>query len=97
MVSHDAFANEDMRVIAVGDDDQNIFEFRGSDFCYMTQLLQESRGRFIEMTENYRSAHHVVDFANAFVSGIRSRLKTTPSFQGLIRKGLSVSVITSLI
>ena len=24
-------ANEEMRVIAVGDDDQNIYEFRGSD------------------------------------------------------------------
>ena len=24
--------NEEMRVIAVGDDDQNIYEFRGSDY-----------------------------------------------------------------
>lgn len=49
-------ANEEMRVIAVGDDDQNIFEFRGSDSRYMSRLLQESDGRFIEMTENYRSS-----------------------------------------
>lgn len=34
-------ANEEMRVIAVGDDDQNIFEFRGSDSRYMTRLLKE--------------------------------------------------------
>lgn len=71
-------ANEDMRVIAVGDDDQNIFEFRGSDSSYMTRLLKESGGRFIEMTENYRSSRHVVDFANAFVGGIGGRMKSSP-------------------
>lgn len=32
-------ANEGMRVIAVGDDDQNIYEFRGSDSRFMRQLL----------------------------------------------------------
>ncbi len=71
-------ANEEMRVIAVGDDDQNIYEFRGSDSRYMTQLLKESGARFVEMTENYRSSQHVVDFANAFVKSIGRRLKSTP-------------------
>lgn len=71
-------ANEEMRVIAVGDDDQNIYEFRGSDSRYMTQLLKESAGRFVEMTENYRSSQHVVDFANMFVKGLRGRMKNNP-------------------
>jgi ATP-dependent DNA helicase, recQ family len=71
-------ANEDMRVIAVGDDDQNIFEFRGSDSRYMSVLLKESGARFIEMTENYRSSQNVVDFANAFVGKIGSRMKSDP-------------------
>lgn len=70
--------NEEMRVIAVGDDDQNIFEFRGSNSCYMTQLIKESGARFIEMTENYRSSRHVVDFANVFVSRIGGRMKHNP-------------------
>ena len=71
-------ANETMRVIAVGDDDQNIYEFRGSDSRYLFQLLQEPNSRLIEMTENFRSARHVVDFANAFASCINGRMKTTP-------------------
>ena len=71
-------ANEEMRIIAVGDDDQNIFEFRGSNSRYMTQLLNESGSRLIEMTENYRSSRRVVDFANTFVNGIRGRLKSEP-------------------
>ena len=70
--------NEDMRVIAVGDDDQNIFEFRGSDSQYLYQLSQEPDSRFFEMTENFRSSKHVVAFANAFVKGIGRRMKVTP-------------------
>ncbi|MCQ2065356.1 MAG: RecQ family ATP-dependent DNA helicase [Bacteroidaceae bacterium] len=71
-------ANEDMRVIAVGDDDQNIYEFRGSKSTYLSQLLNVSDGKFVEMTENYRSDRHVVSFANAFVKGIRDRMKNMP-------------------
>lgn len=70
-------ANEGMRVIAVGDDDQNIYEFRGSDSRFMRQLLDTPKSTFVEMTENYRSSRHVVDFANAFARGIRHRMKRT--------------------
>lgn len=71
-------ANEEMRVIAVGDDDQNIFEFRGSDSSHMEHLLHDTNGRFVEMTENYRSSKHVVAFANAFVTAIKHRIKSAP-------------------
>ena len=70
--------NEEMRVIAVGDDDQNIYEFRGSNSWYMHQLGQGTGGRFIEMTENYRSSRAVVRFANTFVRRISRRMKQTP-------------------
>lgn len=70
--------NEEMRVIAVGDDDQNIYEFRGSNSCYMQRLSQEQGGKLVEMTENYRSTQQVVNFANAFVSVINKRMKKTP-------------------
>ena len=70
--------NEEMRVIAVGDDDQNIYEFRGSDSGYMYRLAQEPGSKFIEMTENYRSARHLVDFTNKFVKVLGKRMKSTP-------------------
>ena len=70
--------NEEMRVIAVGDDDQNIYEFRGSDSSYMYRLTQESGSTFVEMTENYRSARHPVDFANGFLKAIDKRIKSAP-------------------
>jgi ATP-dependent DNA helicase RecQ len=79
--------NEDMRVIAVGDDDQNIFEFRGSDSQYLYQLSQEADSRFIEMTENYRSSEHVVHFSNTFANFISRRMKSTPIFPVRKEKG----------
>ena len=71
-------ANEEMRVIAVGDDDQNIYEFRGSNSQYLYELTRTENSRFIEMTENYRSHRHIVDAANDFAKGIRQRIKSTP-------------------
>lgn len=70
--------NEEMRVIAVGDDDQNIYEFRGSDSKHMNLLKQESGCRFFEMTQNYRGAHHLVLFANDFLKRINIRMKSSP-------------------
>lgn len=67
--------NEDMRVIAVGDDDQNIFAFRGSDSGYMYSLSREPGARLIEMTENYRSCRRPVRFANDFLKLISKRIK----------------------
>ena len=71
-------ANEEMRVIAVGDDDQNIYEFRGSNSQYLHELTQTEHSRFFEMTENYRSFRHIVDAANDFSRNIRQRIKSAP-------------------
>jgi len=70
--------NEDMRVIAVGDDDQNIYDFRGSDSGYLRQLAQMEGSRYVEMVDNYRSSRHVVDAANRFAHYISSRMKSAP-------------------
>ena len=70
--------NDNMRVIAVGDDDQNIYAFRNSDSGYMLSLVAEQNAKMYEMTENYRSSGAVVALANRFASGIRGRIKKQP-------------------
>ncbi len=70
--------NEDMRVIAVGDDDQNIFAFRGSSSNYMKRLMDEQNSALYELTENYRSKKNLVEFSNEFVKRLSRRLKKTP-------------------
>ena len=69
--------NDEMRVIAVGDDDQNIYSFRGSDSKYMQSLVEQDGAKLYEMTDNYRSAKAVVDSANRYVQRIPGRLKHT--------------------
>ncbi len=69
--------NEEMRVIAVGDDDQNIYAFRGSNSKHMQFLVNQEGAKLYEMTDNYRSAKTVVDCANRFVRRIPGRLKHT--------------------
>ncbi|MDW7677124.1 MAG: RecQ family ATP-dependent DNA helicase [Bacillota bacterium] len=67
--------NEEMRVIAVGDDDQNIFEFRGSSSQYLKTLMVEHEGISYELLENYRSKRNLVNFSNQFVPLVQNRLK----------------------
>jgi ATP-dependent DNA helicase RecQ len=70
--------NEEMRLIAVGDDDQNIFEFRNSNSKYMEKLILEYKATTYELVENFRSKSNIVDFSNQFVERIKHRLKNNP-------------------
>jgi ATP-dependent DNA helicase RecQ len=70
--------NEEMRVIAVGDDDQNIFEFRGASQTYLERFIKAKRAVKYELVENYRSKNNLVEFSNQFVKQISHRLKNMP-------------------
>jgi ATP-dependent DNA helicase RecQ len=50
--------NEEMRVIAVGDDDQNIYEFRGSSSKYLENFMTKNKATRHELLENYRSKNN---------------------------------------
>lgn len=70
--------NDDLRVIAVGDDDQNIYEFRGSSSRYFEAFLAQDNAKKYELLDNYRSAGNIVAFANQFVRHISHRMKSAP-------------------
>lgn len=70
--------NEEMRVIAVGDDDQNIYAFRGSNSVHLRSLVSDYGATFYELTYNYRSDQVIVDYANLFVQRIPNRMKQNP-------------------
>lgn len=67
--------NDDLRVIAVGDDDQNIYQFRGSDSKYLKVMINEHNAVQYSLIDNYRSCRSVVTFANRFVREISERMK----------------------
>jgi len=70
--------NEEMRVIAVGDDDQNIYEFRGASSKHLEQFVRVNKAVKHELVENFRSKSNLVNFTNQFVKQIQHRLKSTP-------------------
>ena len=84
--------NDDMRVIAVGDDDQNIYEFRGSDSKYMRAFIEDMNAVKYEMTENFRSGSSIVNLANRYAEKIGQRMKSEPIVS--VREDMGKTVIT---
>lgn len=85
--------NEEMRVIAVGDDDQNIYEFRGSSSRYLKEFIEGNQATKYELIVNYRSRSNLVEFTNKFVERIPGRLKVTPIIPIQTQKG-RIKIVT---
>ena len=88
--------NSGLRVIAVGDDDQNIYQFRGSSSEYFESIISEPGAKKYELVDNYRSVANIVDFANQFAATISHRFKTLPIMPRKSENGcISVCKLTS--
>jgi DNA helicase-2/ATP-dependent DNA helicase PcrA len=62
-------------VIAVGDDDQSIYAFRGARVGNMADFEREYRvPRVIKLEQNYRSHGNILDAANGLIGHNRQRL-----------------------
>jgi len=62
-------------VLAVGDDDQSIYAFRGARVGNMADFVREFKVRHqIKLEENYRSGSNILDSANALISHNSKRL-----------------------
>lgn len=62
-------------VIAVGDDDQSIYAFRGARVGNMADFIREFEVRQqIKLEQNYRSYSNILDCANALISHNSNRL-----------------------
>ncbi|ART57108.1 hypothetical protein CBP36_19575 (plasmid) [Acidovorax carolinensis] len=71
-------------VMAVGDDSQSIYAFRGADPRKMFQFVQEMttdaeapEGRIVKLEQNYRSLPHILEAANAIIARNPKQLKKT--------------------
>ncbi|UST55207.1 UvrD-helicase domain-containing protein [Comamonadaceae bacterium OTU4NAUVB1] len=75
-VEHDRFVpGTHNSVIAVGDDDQSIYAFRGARVGNMADFVREFEvERQIKLEQNYRSYSHILDSANALISHNSKRL-----------------------
>ncbi|MCM3569963.1 UvrD-helicase domain-containing protein [Neobacillus mesonae] len=61
-------------VCAVGDDDQAIYSFRGSDPSYLLDFEKDfPSAKVITLDQNYRSAHEIVSSANQMIALNKNR------------------------
>ncbi|MFZ5448980.1 MAG: ATP-dependent helicase [Thermodesulfobacteriota bacterium] len=61
-------------VMAVGDDSQSIYSFRGANFRNIMDFPQLFPGtRIIKLEENYRSTQPILDLANSIIAGARDK------------------------
>ncbi|WP_226644484.1 UvrD-helicase domain-containing protein [Mesobacillus subterraneus] len=61
-------------VCAVGDDDQSIYSFRGSDPAYLFKFKTDFQNtKLIILNQNYRSPHEIVETANTLISANLTR------------------------
>ncbi|HSN33685.1 MAG TPA: UvrD-helicase domain-containing protein, partial [Ideonella sp.] len=69
------FAGPDASVLAVGDDDQSIYAFRGAQVGNMAEFQREfGVEQVIKLEQNYRSASNILDTANALIAHNAKRL-----------------------
>ncbi|MCG8336346.1 MAG: RecQ family ATP-dependent DNA helicase, partial [Proteobacteria bacterium] len=80
--------DEKISIMAVGDDDQNIYSFRETSIEYIRKFQEDYRVipndkskettevALKYLTENYRSSSAIIDTANSFIRHNRHRMKT---------------------
>ena len=65
-----------LTILAVGDDDQNIYAFRHTSVAFIQRFAQDYDAKTEYLVENYRSSQHLVSAANHIIQRNPDRLKT---------------------
>lgn len=66
--------SDGLKVLAVGDDDQNIFSFRGASNNHMKCFVEDGAQKF-ELLTNFRSVANIVQYSNRLRNRIADKLK----------------------
>lgn len=64
-----------LTILAVGDDDQNIYQFRGTNIGFIRQFEQDYQATKHFLVENYRSSRHIIEAANQLIRVNQDRMK----------------------
>ncbi len=74
-----------LTLFAVGDDDQNIYSFKGSSVKFIRSFEQDYKAKPAFLIDNYRSTRHIIRAANAVIEPAQDRMKVDHKIQ--INKG----------
>jgi ATP-dependent DNA helicase RecQ len=65
-----------MTILAVGDDDQNIYRFRGANVGFIRKFHADYEAAIHYLIENYRSTANIIGAANCLIAHNGDRMKT---------------------
>ena len=70
-------AEDDARLnlFAVGDDDQNVYSWKGASVTFIQRFTRHFRASPDYLVENYRSTRNIIDAASRCIDGAAERLK----------------------
>ena len=68
-------AHDRLSLMAVGDDDQNIYAFGGADVRYIRQFEADYQATRFSLLDNYRSTAHIIDCASQVIAPAQHRMK----------------------
>lgn len=66
---------EQLSIMAVGDDDQNIYAFRQTSNEFIRRFSDDYNANQSFLVHNYRSTHNIITASNRLISSNRDRLK----------------------
>ena len=70
-----------LTLFAVGDDDQNIYSFKGSSVKFIRSFEQDYQAKPAYLTDNYRSTRHIIEASNAVIKPAGDRMKVDHEIQ----------------
>ena len=80
--------SEEMRIIATGDDDQNIFWFQWWNIKYIREFKKDYSATEYILTKNYRSNQKIIDISSGFISDCKNRIKEWKKLKSIKKQNL---------
>ncbi len=65
-----------LSILAVGDDDQSIYGFRGANVAFIRRFRDDYQADVARLVENYRSTRYIIEASNRLITHNRDRMKT---------------------
>ena len=65
-----------LSILAVGDDDQNIYRFRGANVGFIKKFHEDYKASVSYLVENYRSSANIISASNLLIAENQDRMKT---------------------
>lgn len=73
--------DERINLLAVGDDDQNIYAFNGASVDFIRRFEADYKAKPAYLVDNYRSTAHIIAAANALIAPLTVRMKAQHPIQ----------------